>query len=142
MVSGDSWPHDGWTRHRRAEWERRAGDPQLTYWLRVAALAYARHGENNHASFKRGDVALILGTPMQPYTNVRRAIADAVAFGWLAEGSYWGCLIVPAEHVRRGSVKQPLPVCFRCEKRNRSLSERNGGRSSTPDERFRTRIAH
>lgn len=135
-MSGDAWPHNGWTRHRMEEWERRAGDDRLTYWVRVAALAYAKQLDSNHAPFKRGQIALMLGTPGKPYPNVRRAIEDAVAFGWLEQGSYWGCLIVPTTFARRGDVKSQMSICLRCEKRNRSLSERKGIPSLSLSERL------
>lgn len=141
-----------WARHFQDDWQARAGDPRLPYWLRVAALAYGSHGNNGHARFKRSEVALVLGTvdkrtgEVRPYPNVRRAIADAVEYGWLEEGSFWGCLIVPAHSVKKGdwASRTPCPLAAKHKERraNRSLSERNGPHSSTPDERFEDRTAH
>lgn len=132
-------PDRPWARHFFDEWQSRAGDPRLPYWLRVAALAYGSHEDNGHAKFKRGEIALILGMPGKPYPNVRRAVADAVAYGWLAEGSYWRCLIVPMHVARRGPWTTPKPCPIHA---NRSLSERQGRSSSTPEERFAARTVH
>lgn len=102
-----------WARHYLEEWQRRSGDRRLPYWLRVAALAYGSHEDNGHACFKRGEVALILGTPGDPYQNVKRAIEDAVIFGWLADGSFHRCLIVPRHAVRKGALeagRKPCPI--------------------------------
>lgn len=128
-----------WARHFFDEWQSRAGDPRLPYWLRVAALAFGSHQDNGHARFKRGEIAIILGTPGKPYPNVRRAITDAVAYGWLEEGSFWGCLIVPLHAVRRGPWTTPKTCPIHA---NRSLSERKRLHSSTPDERFEDETAH
>lgn len=138
-----------WARHFQDDWQARAGDPRLPYWLRVTALAYGSHTDNGHARFKRGEVALILGSVdhttgvIRPFTNVRREIARAVEYGWLEEGSFWGCLIVPAHSIRKGDFAKkakPCPLAPRHAARsNRSLSERNDPRSSTPSERFGAR---
>lgn len=137
-----------WARHYQDDWARRAGQDWLPYWLRVAAAAYGSHGENGHAKFKRGDLALILANPdpitgeIKPYSNVGRAISDAIAYGWLEAGSYWGCLIVPAHSIRRGDLTHRPSACpqaprhARARGANRSLSEGYGVAKSTPDERF------
>lgn len=104
-----------WARHYFEEWQRRAGDPNLPHWLRVASAAYGAHDDAGHARFKRGDLALILGSVdddglVRPYRNLGRAINEAVAYRWLAEGSYWGCLVVPAHVARSGDLsKRPAP---------------------------------
>lgn len=137
-----------WARHYQDDWARRAGQQWLPYWLRVTAAAYGSHGENGHARFKRGDLALILANPdpetgeIKPYSNVGRAIADAVAYGWLEEGSYWGCLIVPAHSIRRGDLTRRPSKCPQAGRHdqlktaNHSLSEPLGVLKSTPSERF------
>lgn len=137
-----------WARHFQDDWQARAGDPRMPYWLRVAALAYGSHTDNGHARFKRGEVALILGSvdpitgELRPFANVRREIARAVEYGWLADGSYWGCLIVPAHAIRKGDLyKTPKPCPLAPRHAKRSLSERNGSPSSTPSERFEARSA-
>lgn len=105
-----------WARHYQDVWAEKSGDPRLPHWLRVSALAYGSHEDNGHAPFKRGFVALILGRndptvgPV-PYDNVGRAIATAVEYGWLAAGSYWGCLIVPPHMIRKGDLYAPLKPC-------------------------------
>jgi hypothetical protein len=108
----------------------------MPYWLRVAALAYGSHDNGGHARFKRGEIALILGTvdhasgEIRPFANVRREIDRAVEYGWLADGSYYGCLIVPAHSIRKGDLTAkhgPCPLAKRhAAKANRSVSERNG----------------
>lgn len=128
-----------WARHFQDQWQERAGDPRFPYWLRVAALAYGSHLDNGHARFKRGEIALILGAPGQPYANVRRAIEAAVEYGWLADGSYWACLIVPAHAVKKGPWVTPKPCPVHA---NRSLSERKGAPKPTPTERFGDETAH
>lgn len=104
-----------WARHYMQEWQSRAGDARLPYWLRVAALAYGNHLDNGHARFKRGEIALIMGTPdgggaIVPFTNVGRAISDAVAYGWLDQESFWGCLVVPAHAIKKGPTYHS-PAC-------------------------------
>jgi hypothetical protein len=141
-----------WARHFQDDWHARAGDPRLPYWLRAAALAYGSHADNGHARFRRGDVSLVLGSvdaagSVRPYPNVRRAIAFAVEYGWLEEGSYWGCLIVPAHSIRKGDLARrpaPCPLSAKHDERtaNRSLSERFAPHSSTPSERFEPESAH
>jgi len=143
-----------WSRHYHDDWMRRAGDDRLPYWLRVAAAAYGAHGESGHATFKRGDLALILATvdqgtgEIRPYTRVGRAIADAVAYGWLENGSYWGCLIVPARSIRRGSLTtrpKPCPQAVRHARARTPNPPLNGGfgvHSSPPDGGFEPPTSH
>ena len=140
-----------WARHYQDAWQERAGDPRLPYWLRVVSLAYGSHADNGHACFKRGEVALVLGTVdkhgvVRPYVNVRRAVGLAVEYGWLEDGSYWGCLIVPAHNIRKGHLgpRSPCPLAPKHMERraNRSLSERNAPSSSTLLERFEDETAH
>lgn len=111
-----------WARHYLEEWQRRAGDPRLPHWLRVAAAAYGLHQENGHAPFKSGQLALILGSPGKPYKNVTRAIEDAVEYGWLGEGSFHRCLIVPMDVARKGSLTaKPAPCGFHTQRGIRPL---------------------
>ena len=142
-----------WARHYQHEWQSRAGDRRLPYWLRIAALAYGSHADNGHARFKRGEIALILSDvdqttgEVRPHQNVGRAIGDAVEYGWLEPDSYWGCLVVPAHAIKKGvhSSRSPCPIHVRRAKResaNRSLSEPDSELKSTSDERFSPRIAH
>jgi len=132
-----------WARHYQDEWWSRAGDPGLPYWLRVAALAYGSHLDNGHASFKRGDVAVVLGEPGQPYNRVGRAIEQAVERRWLEDGSWWGCLIVPRRAIRKGPLSTPKP-CRRCAQHvaDPPLSGGLGGPSSPPDGGSGLRTSH
>lgn len=105
-----------WARHYFDSWQRRAGDRRLPHWLQVTAAAYGSHEDNGHARFKRGDLSLILGHVDEtgrvvPYSNLGRAIATAVEYGWLARGSYWGCLIVPAHDIRKGLLDRTPREC-------------------------------
>lgn len=107
-------PLDGdHARHLQAEWERRAGDRRLPNWLRVASLAYGKHGNNGHANFKRGDVAVVLGEPGKPLDRrqVYEYIARAVELGWLLDGSTSMCLVVPPHVVDKGKLGQPKTRC-------------------------------
>ncbi len=138
-----------WARHYQEAWQSRAGDPRLPHWLRVTAAGYGSHGNNGHALFKRGQLALILAAPdkrtgaIRPYTNLGRAIDEAVEYGWLEEESYWGCLIVPAHAIKKGAYGTvgvcPIHVKRRNRVANRSLSEGPEGLSSTLSEAFAPR---
>lgn len=102
-----------WSRHSREEWHRRAGDDRLPKWLRVSALAYGSHGNNGHATFKRGDVATALGEPGKPLDRRRlhEHIGMAIEFGWLAEGSTSMCLVVPFHAIDKGPIGAPKAPC-------------------------------
>lgn len=141
----------GWARHYQDDWQARAGDPRLPYWLRIAALAFGSHTENGHAKFKRGEIAVVLGSvdhetgEFKPFANVRREIARAIEYGWLEDGSFWGCLVVPAHSIKKGHLarRSPCPLARKHKERvNRSLSERNGVAKPTPSERFEDESAH
>lgn len=95
--------------HRLEEWQSRAGDPRLPHWLRVAAAAYGQLAANGHATFRAGDLAIILGSPGRPYRNVGRAIDEAITYGWLAKGSFHRCLVVPDWAVHQGPWADPRP---------------------------------
>jgi hypothetical protein len=84
-----------WATHYQIEWENWAADTKLPLWLRISCLAYGRHEANGHATFGRGQLSWILGTPptadhpfkrIDKYT-VRDTIKLATGHGWLAEGS-------------------------------------------------------
>lgn len=124
-----------WARHYQDEWQSKAGDRRLPKWLRVAALAYGSHANNGHARFKRGEIALVLAEVDQatgeitPYANVGRAINDAIDYGWLDRESFWGCLVVPAHAIKKGThgPRSECPIHVKRHARtrgvNRSLSE-------------------
>ncbi len=108
-----------WARHYQDAWHERAGDKRLPKWLRVAALAYGSHENNGHALFRRGEVALVLATvdhgsgavvPLDR-RDVFRSIQQAVAYGWLEEGSTARCLIVPAHAIKKGPLETPCAPC-------------------------------
>jgi hypothetical protein len=96
-----------WATHYQIEWENWAADTKLPLWLRISCLAYGRHEANGHATFGRGQLSWILGTPptadhpfkrIDKYT-VRDTIKLATGHGWLAEGSCSEYLIVPAHAI-------------------------------------------
>lgn len=142
-----------WARHYQDDWHRKAGDPRLPYWLRVSALAYGSHGYNGHAVFKRGEIALILATIDQntgeitPFENVGRAIRDAVEYGWLAPDSFWGCLVVPAHAIKKGTHGRRTECPIHKKKQARSerepLTERRvRDLPATASDGFDARIPH
>lgn len=112
-----------WSRHAQDEWERRAGDQRLPKWLRVASLAYASHGNNGHANFRRGDVAVILGTPGEPLDRrqLHEYIQRAIELEWLADGSTSMCLVVPSHIVDKGRIGEPKKRC-RVHQRRKQVS--------------------
>lgn len=103
-----------WARHLQDEWHRRSGDERLPRWLRVACLAYGAHGNNGHAPFRRGDVAVVLGRPGAPLDRrVHEAVQLAIDYGWLMPGSTSMCLIVPGYLIDKGpmgATKKPCRV--------------------------------
>lgn len=129
------------SRHNQDEWHRRAGDTRLPKWLRVAALAYGSHGNNGHASFKRGDVAIALGEPGAPVGRRRlhEHIQQAIDFGWLAEGSTSMCLIVPPYAIDKGAIGEPKKPC-RTHSRRRGRQESLSG--SHPDSLLKASGSH
>jgi hypothetical protein len=113
VRSPDPLGESSWSRHSQEEWFRRSGDDRLPPWLRVAALAYASHGNNGHANFKREDAAIALGKPGQPWTRQRlhEHIQLAIEYGWLAPGSTSMCLVVPTGVIDKGPRGEPKKPC-------------------------------
>lgn len=109
-----------WTRHYQAAWEHRAASPNLPMWARIFCLAYGRHHANGHAVFGRGELSMILGMPPQDGKPFRRAtrqavhaaIATAVKYGFLSDGSCPECLVVPGHAINgpHGKADAPCPV--------------------------------
>jgi hypothetical protein len=89
-------------------------------WARVVSLAYGRHEANGHATFRRGDLTWLLGSPPEGDKDYRRAhrqtvhnaIATAVSYGWLANQSCLECLVVPGHGIEGppGDAQKPCPV--------------------------------
>jgi hypothetical protein len=123
-----------WTRHYQIGWENRAANTATPLWARVVSLAYGRHEANGHANFPRGELSWILGTPPkdgQPFKrrhrdSVRDAIAVAVKYGWLADGSCSECLIVPSHEIEgpMGNASKPCPVHERKNAQKRTTRPR------------------
>lgn len=109
---------NAWAKHYQTVWLERAGDPELPDWLRVACVAYGQHKANGHATFRRGQLALILARidtatgevlPLDR-RNLYRAIQVAIQHGWLSATSSARCLVVPAHHVT-GGLGNARAVC-------------------------------
>jgi hypothetical protein len=109
-----------YARHYQAAWDNRAANHHLPLWVRIVCLAYGRHKANGHAVFGRGDLTWILGTPPhdgKPFQRanrqaVRNAIAAAVKYGFLDDGSCTECLVVPGHAIQgpHGKADAPCPV--------------------------------
>ncbi|MCU1675618.1 MAG: hypothetical protein JWM93_376 [Frankiales bacterium] len=117
-----------WARHFQHVWHERAGDPRLPLWLRVSALAYGRHTANGHATFRAGDVRLVLGKVdtdgviAQPSSKeVHRAIGTAMQYGYLGSESSVRCLVVPP-HAIAGGLGDELSPCSEHDRRRRGSS--------------------
>lgn len=108
-----------WSIFYHQPWHDDSLNPRFPYALRVAFLAFGTHRANGHATFRRGEVAKVLshvdddGT-LIPTTRqtVHRAIAQAVEFGMLEEGSHSMCLVVP-RHRATGGRGSPNSPCGR-----------------------------
>jgi hypothetical protein len=111
LRSGAAMLYVPWAKHYQSAWDDRAANDELPLWARVVSLAYGRHEANGHAIFQRGQLSWILGKPAangeefkrRDRHTIRDAIATAVRYGWLAEGSCSECLVVP-----RGAITGPL----------------------------------
>ena len=105
-----------WSKHYQHVWRERAQDPRLPDWLRVAALAYGKHSANGHANLAPGELARTVSTinrrtgEVRPNQNINRAIATALRYGWLAEGSKSRCLVVPS-HAVTGGLGNAYTAC-------------------------------
>jgi hypothetical protein len=107
-----------WAKHYQSAWDNRAANTELPLWMRVVCLAYGRHEANGHASFQRGDLSWILGKPSKiggdfkrrDRHTIRDAIAVAVRYGLLAEGSCSECLVVPPNAIQ-GPLGNPDKPC-------------------------------
>lgn len=128
MSRGDVDGGRPWSRHYQDSWHERSGDPRLPRWFRLVALAYGSHDNGGHARFKRGEVALVLGTVDQttgavvPLSRqrVHEAVRQAVELGFLADGSIPMCLVVPAHDVRKGpngAASKPCSIHVRRARR-------------------------
>jgi len=117
-----------WARHYLDTWHERSGNPCLPRWFRVVCLAYGSHDNAGHARFKRGEVALMLGTfdsksgAVVPLSRqrVHEAVRQAVDLGFLEPDSIPMCLVVPAHGVQKGprdTKPKPCPIHVRRSRR-------------------------
>ena len=112
-------PENPFTMHRQHFWQKQAGNPSLTLWHRVYALAYGVHRRNGHAPYGHGELveALTLvdtstGEYVKPRPdNVTRAIRTAVEYGFLASGSNIRCLVVPSYAISGGVIGREDEGC-------------------------------
>lgn len=74
-------------------------------------MAFAHHKANGHAAFKDGELGKVLGTEKR---QLRRALADAKAYGYLDPKSTLRCLVVPANSTYGGIGKSSAP-CPHCD---------------------------
>lgn len=108
-----------WSRHFQEAWAEDALNPTYPMPLRVAFLAFGRHRANGHAMFRQGEVANVLGrfdghgtwVPADRRT-VHRAIAKAISYRLLEEGSKALCLVVPSHRIT-GGMGSPDTPCKR-----------------------------
>lgn len=109
-----------WARHYQMAWENRAANHELPMWARVVCFAYGQHRANGHAKFESGSLAALLGKPPSrdgvpfkpaPRSSVHDAIATAVRYGWLDEGSYIECLVVPGHEITGGVGGKAHDAC-------------------------------
>jgi hypothetical protein len=114
-----------WAKHYQIVWDERAANCNLSLWLRVSCLAYARHEANGNANFRRGQLSWILGTPPtdgQPFkwvdsSTIGDAIKRAVRYGWFAPESCSECLAVPG-HAIGGPTGNPNKPCVVHERKH------------------------
>jgi hypothetical protein len=129
----------GFAMHTQRSWEEKARDPttDVQIWLRVAFAAFARHRQNGHASFAKGELLRWMGRA-DPVTGevtlvtgprLSDAISKAVERGWLAPGSTRRCLVVPAAHVEGGTFGRPDEPCQTCEN---SAAQGHGSGKTVP----------
>jgi hypothetical protein len=120
-----------WAKHYQSAWDNRAANTDLPLWMRVASLAYGRHEANGHTNFQRGDLSWILGKPLKSGGDFKRrdrhtirdAIAVAVKYGLLAEGSCSECLVV-SPHTIEGPLGNPHKPCAVHERKNAQKSRK------------------
>ncbi|APE16174.1 hypothetical protein BOH72_14065 [Mycobacterium sp. WY10] len=83
--------------------------PPIPLWLRLSFLAYADHESNGHANYARGKLAEELKAGDR---QLRRALTDAIRYGYLDSKSSLRCLRVPPGSVYKnlGTIK-PCGYC-------------------------------
>lgn len=74
------------------------------------------------------------------FENVGRAIETAVAYGWLAPESFWGCLVVAAHAIKKGEHGHdptcPIHLKRRCQGLETLTERRLRALPATPSEGF------
>lgn len=106
------------SQHYQGVWAERGRNPALPYWMRVAAIAFGKHGKNGHAPLAPGELAELLAKPdpnglLKPLSasGVSNAIKDAKRYGFIAEESTSRCLVVPPHAVTGGIGGTPWTKC-------------------------------
>ncbi len=118
-------PTPSWARHYQDVWHERSGNSRLPRWLRVVALAYGCHDNEGHARFKRGEIALVLGSvdhdtgAVIPLSRQRshEAVRQAVDLGFLADGSLpdvpGACRLTTSRRGHSTTSRSPAPSTSR-----------------------------
>jgi hypothetical protein len=82
-------------KHFFSYWQEHADNEDLPLWLRLAALAYCSHRKNGHATFFLNGESTLPKQLGKTKRHIHNEIKNAVACGFLAEGSNSCCLIIP-----------------------------------------------
>lgn len=129
-----------WAAHVQDEWLEDALSSRWPGPLRVAFVAFGRHGANGHAFLKQGELAKLLplgtgddGLPIRPTRQtLNRWIKTAIEHGFLDDGSKVLCLIVP-RHRAQGGRGDPDAPCQRHRTSGKRHSlERDVSRQTSP----------
>jgi hypothetical protein len=81
--------------HLHSYWQDRAGDDKLPIWLRLAAIAYASHHKNGHATFYMSGESTLPKTLGRDKRVIQNELKKAIDRGFLAEQSNINCLVLP-----------------------------------------------
>lgn len=105
----EEWGTSDWFMGNQDTFKDWAASETFPRWLRVTFAAYAKVEANGHASFRQGELAVLLGDMLPSglrvptvRQRVREAIDNAVGRGLLDPGSKALCLIVPPTAVAFG----------------------------------------
>lgn len=119
------WGRDPWVMGNQEAFKDLATSDALPRWLRATYAAYGHLGGNGHATFRRSELAALLGDHTQGVSvpterqRVREAIDGAIDRGLLEKGSKALCLIVPRAAIAYGAGNPGTP-CRRHPKTRRN----------------------
>lgn len=112
--------------HRNRHWLDKAANPRHPMVLRVYFAALGRRRVGGHAPFGRGELAEALvqtGGVLPDRRRISKAIRQCIDWGYLAEGSNAGCLIVPLDDVQGGKTEYQ---CSRSHNERKVQSHKQG----------------